>query len=133
MPNTNTTIPARPAHLFLFKLPPFFRVLVKRIPLRLIAFRGLSAIVNARSDRPQVQFSNGSNPFEPTLFKPLSTRRWPLNFSEVVVVTAPPQLWPSVLPAFSAQIFWRVNTGATRASIPPGCKDPPVSFSRRPI
>src|SRR5215471_4453450 len=34
------------------------------------------------SDRPQVQFSNGSNPFEPTLFKPLSTRRWPLNFSE---------------------------------------------------
>src|SRR5215471_8339100 len=85
------------------------------------------------SDRPQVQFSNGSNPFEPTLFKPLSTRRWPLNFSEVVVVTAPPQLWPSVLPAFSAQIFWRVTTGATRASIPPGCKDPPVSFSRRPI
>src|SRR5215472_8621069 len=93
MPNTNTTIPARPAHLFLFKLPPFFRALVKRIPLRLIVFRGLSAIVNAMSDRPQVQFSNGSNPFEPTLFKPLSTRRWPLNFSEVVV-TAPPQLWP---------------------------------------
>jgi hypothetical protein len=48
----------------------------------LIAFRGLSAIVNAMSDRPQVQFSNGSNPFEPTLFKPVSTRRWPVDFSE---------------------------------------------------
>jgi hypothetical protein len=48
----------------------------------LIAFGGLSAIVNAMSDRPQVQFSNGSNPFAPTLFKPVSARRWSVDFSE---------------------------------------------------
>jgi hypothetical protein len=50
--------PARPS--FFVQIAPLFRALVKRIPFRLIAFRGLSAIVNAMSDSPQVQLVRGN-------------------------------------------------------------------------